>query len=161
MIAKGSGYVCGNRQVARGRLIPHLKYVEHRSRGAERESRDDCRIFSKEEDAVSRSRGVDDVMDHTSTSVNYHKIVLSPGEDEPVEDWREWTREVMADLEESQGRGPRWYAVKHDNTDNPHIYVVIARVGENHESGKAEPAKLYAQGYQLMRGSGHEHSEHD
>ena len=100
-------------------------------------------------------------MDHTSTSVNYHKIVLSPGQDEPVQDWREWTREVMADLEESQGKELHWYAVKHENTDNPHVHVVLAGSGENHETGKEEPVKMYAPDYKLMRESGREHSEHD
>jgi relaxase-like protein len=160
MIAKGSGYNRGNRQAGEARLVSHFKYVEHRSR-TENESRDDRRIFSKDEDVVNRRDAVDDVMDHTSTSVNYHKIVLSPGKAEPIEDWREWTREVMADLEESQGKDLHWYAVKHDNTDNPHVHVVLAGSGGNHETGKEEPVKMYAQDYKLMRGSGLEHSEHE
>jgi hypothetical protein len=160
MIAKGSGYNRGDRQAGRARLAAHFKYVEHRSR-TENESRDDRRIFSKDEDVVNRRDAVNDVMDHTSTSVNYHKIVLSPGEDEPVQDWREWTREVMKDLEESQGRELHWYAVKHDNTDNPHVHVVLAGSGENHETGREEPVKMYTQDYQHMRESGQEHSEHE
>ncbi len=159
MIAKGSGYVRGNRDAARARLVSHMKYVEYRSRGEE--TRDDRRIFSKDEDVVSRRDAVEDVMDHTSTSVNYHKIVLSPGKDEPVQDWREWTRDVMHDLEERQGHELHWYAVHHENTDNPHVHVVLAGAGENREMGKEEPVKLYAGDYQAMRQSGHEHSDHD
>ncbi len=150
----------GNRQAAAARLTSHMKYTEHRSRESERETRDDRRIFSRDEDVVSRKDAVNDIMEHTSTSVNYHKVVLSPGQDEPISDWREWTRDVMADLEESQGRELHWYAVKHDNTDNPHVHVVIAGAGEN-QDGKLEPVKLYAQDYQLMRESGHEHSEYE
>lgn len=161
MIAKGSGYVRGNRQAAAARLTAHMKYTEHRSQDTERESRDDRRIFSKDEDVVNRRDAVHDVMEHTSTSVNYHKVVLSPGQDEPVSDWREWTRDVMADLEESQGRELHWYAVHHENTDNPHVHVVIAGAGENLETGKLEPVKLYPQDYQLMRESGHEHSDYE
>lgn len=161
MIAKGSGYVRGNRQAAQARLVSHFKYTEHRSRDTERETRDDRRIFSRDEDVVSRRDAVNDIMEHTSTSVNYHKLVLSPGEDEPIDDWRDWTREVMRDLEESQGRELHWYAVKHDNTDNPHVHVVIAGAGENLESGKLEPVKLYTQDYQLLRESGHDHSDHE
>ena len=104
---------------------------------------------------------MDEVMDHTSTSVNYHKIVLSPDEKEPVADWREWTREVMDDLQEKQGRELHWYAVNHDNTDNPHVHVVLAGAGENLETGKTEPVKMYTQDYQLLRESGHEHSEYE
>jgi type IV secretory pathway VirD2 relaxase len=161
MIAKGSGYVRGNREAARARLGSHFKYVEHRSMDLEYETRDDRRIFSKDQDVVSRRDAVDDVMEHTSTSVNYHKVVLSPGEDEPIHDWREWTREVMADLEERQGKELHWYAVVHQNTDNPHVHVVIAGAGEDHETGEIEPVKLYADDYRAMRESGHEHSEYD
>jgi len=161
MIAKGSGYVRGSRQAARARLVSHLKYTEHRSREGERESRDDRRIFSKDEDVVSRRDAVNDIMEHTSTSVNYHKVVLSPSQDEPVTDWREWTREIMADLQENQGRELHWYAVHHENTDNPHVHVVISGAGENLETGKLEPVKLYPQDFKLMRESGHDHSEHE
>ncbi len=161
MIAKGSGYVRGNRQAAAARLTSHLKYTEHRSKDPERETRDDRRIFSKEDDVVNRKDAIEDVMSHTSTSVNYHKVVLSPGQDEPVSDWREWTRDVMKDLEEAQGRELHWYAVKHDNTDNPHVHVVIAGAGENLETGKLEPVKLYTQDYQTMRESGREHSDYE
>lgn len=160
MIAKGSGYVRGNKQAGRERLVSHMKYTEHRSMG-ERESRDDRRIFSKDEDVVSRRDAVDDVMSHTSTSANYHKVVLSPGQDEPIQDWREWTRDVMHDLEERQGHELHWYAVKHDNTDNPHVHVVIAGAGENSETGKTEPVKLYSPDYRFMEASGQEHSEHE
>ena len=110
---------------------------------------------------MSRQDATDDVMSHTSTSVNYHKIVLSPGEDEPVQDWREWTRNVMHDLEEEQGRELHWYAVNHNNTDNPHVHVVVAGAGENHETGKEEPVKLYAHEYEQMRELGREHSDYE
>ncbi len=75
---------------------------------------------------MDRRDAVDDVMEHTSSSVSYHKIVLSPGEDEPVQDWQEWTREVMVDLEEQQGKDLHWYAVHHSNTEHEHVHVVLA-----------------------------------
>jgi hypothetical protein len=161
MIVKGSGYVRGNREKASTRLGSHLKYTEHRSKDAERETRDDRRIYSKDQDVVSRKDATNDIMEHTSTNVNYHKIVLSPGQDEPIRDWREWTREVMADLEERQGRALHWYAVNHNNTENPHVHVVLAGAGENLETGKTEPVKMYAPDYQAMRESGREHSEYE
>jgi type IV secretory pathway VirD2 relaxase len=160
MIAKGSGYVRSNRDAARARLISHFKYVEHRSRELSEESRDDRRVFDKEQDVVNRRDAVNDVMEHTSTSVNYHKIVLSPGEDEPVQDWRQWTRDVMQDLEEAQGRELHWYAVHHQNTDHPHIHVVVAGAGYNEETGREEPVKLYAKDYEMLRESGRDHSDY-
>lgn len=158
MIAKGSGYVKGTG--ARSRLGAHLKYIEHRKM-SERETRDDRRIFDADHDVVNSGDAVQDIMDHEHRNVAYHKIVLSPGENEPVEDWREWTREVMDDLQERQGKQLHWYAVHHDNTDNPHVHVVLAGQGENLETGKPEQVKMYAPDYQFLRESGHEHSGHE
>src|SRR3989442_2795108 len=104
MIAKGR-YVKGgaaNSASAGGHLTSHPKDLEHRSHD-DHESRDDRSIFLKEDDTVERRDAVNDVMEHTSHSVRHHKILLAPSDDEPVQDWREWTREVMADLEDEQG----------------------------------------------------------
>ena len=162
MIARGR-YVKGgaaNRASAASHLGAHLKYLEHRSRD-EQESREDRSIFSKDEDHVDRSEAVDDVMEHTSSRVSYHKIVLSPADDEPVQDWREWTREVMADLGEEQGIDLHWYAVHHANTEHEHVHVVVAGAGEDRETGQESVVALYQQDYQQLRESGHEHSDHD
>jgi len=158
MIAKGSGYVKG--AGARGRLHAHMKYTEHRSM-SERETRDDRRIFDGEHDVINRSDAVQDIMEHSHRNVAYHKMILSPGQDEPVADWREWTREVMGDLEQRQGKELHWYAVKHDNTENPHVHVVLAGSGENLETGKLEQVKMYAADYKFLRESGHDHSGHE
>ncbi|GCE19558.1 relaxase/mobilization nuclease domain-containing protein [Dictyobacter kobayashii] len=160
MIAKGSGYVRGNREAARTRLTAHFKYIEHRSREGSLESRDDRRIFNKDLNVVNRRDAVDDVMQHTSTSVNYHKVVLSPGENEHVNDWREWTRDIMHDLEGAQGRELYWYAVYHSNTEHPHVHVVIAGAGQNQETSREEPVKLYTKDYDVLREAGREHSDY-
>ena len=110
MIARGTGFVKGNPQASQSRLIAHLKYIEHRSK-TENEGRDDRRIFNKDQDGVLRRDAVSDVMNHAHRQVAYHKIVLSPGQDEHIADWREWTRGVMDDLEKKQGRELHWYAV--------------------------------------------------
>lgn len=162
MIAKGR-YVKGgaaNRASAAPHLTAHMKYLEHRSRD-EQESREDRYLFSKESDHVDRKDAVNDVMEHTSSSVSYHKIVLSPGEDEPVQDWHDWTREVMTDLEEAQGKELHWYAIHHSNTEHEHVHVVVAGAGEDFETGQEEAVKLYPQDYQQLRESGLEHSDHD
>jgi type IV secretory pathway VirD2 relaxase len=161
MIARGR-YVKGgaaNRASAASHLSAHLKYLEYRSR-SEQESRADRSIFSKQEDHVDRRDAVDEVMEHTSHSVSYHKIVLSPGEDEPMQDWHEWTREVMADLEEHQGKEPHWYAVHHSNTEHEHVHVIVAGAGEDRETGEEGAVKLYQEDYQQVRESGHEYSEY-
>jgi type IV secretory pathway VirD2 relaxase len=160
MIARGTGFVKGHPLAAQSRLVAHLKYIEHRSK-TENESRDDRRLFTKDEDRVTRSAAVQDVMDHAHTQVAYHKIVLSPGEDEHVADWHEWTRGVMDDLEKKQGRELHWYAVYHNNTDNPHVHVVLAGSGNNLETGNREAVKMYQKDYELLRQSGTDRSDRD
>jgi len=160
MIAKGH-YIKGgtvNHASAASHLSSHLKYLEHRSRERD-ESREERTIFSKEEESVSRREALDDVMDHTSQRVSYHQIVLSPAEDEPVQDWREWTREAMADLEAFQGTELHWYAVHHSNTDHEHVHVVLAGAGEDLETGQPTPVTLSPEDYRELRESGQEHSE--
>lgn len=162
MIVKGK-YVKGgtaNQKAAASHLNAHTKYIEHRSRD-NGESREDRHLFSKEHDDLDRKEATQEIMEHTSSSVSYHKIVLSPGEDEPVQDWRQWTRDVMADLEDTQDKYLHWFAVQHQNTDHPHVHVVLAGAGENRETGREEAVKLYQEDYQQLRESGREHSEHD
>lgn len=159
-IAKGTGYVQGNRRAAAIKLANHIKYLEHRPRGAE-ETRGDRTIFSDRKDAVGRHQAIDDVMSHTSSAVNFHKLVLSPSKDEPVSDWRAWTRSIMRDLEEFKGQELHWYAVKHDNTDDPHVHIVLAGSGERFANGKPQAVKLYAQDYAFLRERGREHSGYD
>ena len=157
MIAKGR-YMRGATGNAASHLNAHFKYIEHRSREVD-ESREDRAIFSRDSDSVNRREAVDEVMEHTSSRVSYHQIILSPGEDEPVQDWREWTREVMADLEDLQNKDLYWYAVHHSNTEHEHVHVVVAGSGEDRETGQEETVKLFPQDYQVLRESGHDHSE--
>jgi hypothetical protein len=66
----------------------------------------------------------------------------------------------MADLEEAQGKELRWYAVHHQDTENPHVHVVVAGVGYNWETGEKEMVKLSRQDYTQLRTSGHDYSEY-
>ena len=85
-------YVPGKPTKAVGsRLAAHFKYNQYRTLG-EQEAREDRSLFSAESDQVNRKDAVHDVMSHTSRSVNYHKLILSPGEHEHIDDFRQWTR---------------------------------------------------------------------
>jgi relaxase-like protein len=158
MIARGK-FVRGNPARTASHLTGHLKYLEYRSREID-ETREGRYIFTKDDDHVERKDAQRDIMEHTSGSVHYHKIMLSPASDEPVEDWQQWTREVMRDLEETQGKDLHWYAVHHDNTEHPHVHVVLAGAAEDHVTGEMEPVKLYQGDYEHLRESGREYSEH-
>ena len=98
------------RPAAKSRLNAHIKYIEYRKKSPE-ETKEDRYIFSTENDHVQRGDVVTDIMDHTSYSALYHKIVLTPAEYEHVEDYRKWTRDIMRDLQEHKGITLHWYAV--------------------------------------------------
>ncbi|EFH79653.1 relaxase MobL [Ktedonobacter racemifer] len=162
MIVRGR-YVSskGSHRAALGhKLGGHLKYLQYRALGAE-ETREDRAIFSKAEDNVARPEVIKDVMDHAHYYAAYHKLILSPSENEPVGDWQEWTRAVMRDMEERQSKELRWYAVLHQNTDNPHVHVVIAGKGQSTDTGKESLVKIGKEDYEAMRESGRAHSDYE
>jgi hypothetical protein len=148
-------------KAARGHLSAHLKYVEHR-RLDETESRDDRRIFDEHSDVINRKDAIRDVMEHAGTGQRdayYHKIMLSPGPDIPVEDYRQWTRDLMRDLEQKQGKKLHWYVVQHHNTEHAHVHVIIAGAGERFDTGKSEAVIIRPDDYNFLKERGREHSE--
>ena len=149
MIVKAA-FARGSRERAGSRLGGYFKYIEYRDRavGENYESR---HLFDESNDHVVRKEAIKDMLEHTSTSVNYHTVILSPGENEPVQDLRQWTREVMEELELQQGKDLHWYGVTHYNTDHPHVHVIIAGAGESLETGEIEPVKLYREDYERLR----------
>jgi hypothetical protein len=145
---------------ARDHLSAHFKYIEHRSRDQERESRDDRRIFNERNNVINRKDAIRDVMEHASQrDAYYHKIMLSPGPDIPVEDYRQWTRDIMRDLEQRQGKKLHWYAVQHHNTEHAHVHIVIAGAGERFDTGQQEAVFIRPQDYTFLKERGKEHSE--
>ncbi len=151
-----------SQQHVRRLLKAHLNYLEHRSREAG-ETAESRSLFSAEADRVSREDAMNDVLTHTTPGVSYHKLVLSPAEEEPVTDWQEWTRAVMADLEDHQGKHLHWYAVHHQNTDHGHVHVVIAGRGEDQETAHPGQIGLYRQrgDFAVLMESGRVHSDYD
>ena len=78
-----------------------------------------------------------------------------------VSDWLEWTREVIADLEDRFDQDLNWYAVHHANTDDPHVHVIVQGSGIDRETGEREPVTFTPDDFRSMRESGHEHSDYE
>ena len=148
-------------KAACGQLAAHFKYIEHRSLD-ETETRDDRRIFNEHSDVINRKDAIRDVMEHASNGQRdayYHKIMLSPASDIPIGDYRQWTRNVMNDLEQKQGKKLYWYAVQHHNTEHNHVHIIIAGAGESRETGKLEAIIFRPEDYTFLKERGREHSE--
>ena len=142
------------------RLSKHIKYIKHREFGPE-ETKETREMFGKDKDEMSREEASAEIMDHAKSSVAYHKMVLSPDKsEEQVYDWKQWTRETMADLEEKKGLKLHWVAVHHSNTENEHVHVVLSGGGEN-ERGDLRQVRMDVEDYKFMNERGHEHSEHE
>lgn len=142
-------------------LKSHLKYLQYRTRDELKESHQDRHLFSQERDQIDRRDVQTDLMAERAGAIYYHRMILSPAENEPVTNWRQWTRDVMGDLEHHLGTDLHWYGVLHRNTDHPHVHVVLRGTGENRETGKAEPVELTPKEFKLLRESGKEHSEYE
>lgn len=152
-----------SRQKALSALSSHAKYLQYRERDPKQETKADRQFFNDEYDAVDRRWVVKDVLheDKQAGDIYYHRIILSPSQEEPVSDWRQWTREIMAGLEDHFDQDLTWYAVHHANTDDPHVHVIVQGSGIDRETGNREPVIFTSDDFRLMREYGHEHSEYE
>ena len=155
MITRGTGYVKGSHPKMQAQLREHIRYLEHRERGEEART-----VFGKDDDQVSRGEAMKDIAAHGDRYVAYHKIVLSPSaeEREGIIDWQQWTRDVMKDFAERKDMDLTWYAVKHDNTDDPHVHIVLAGSGTRAD-GETATVKMYPKDFQALRDIGRDCSE--
>ncbi len=143
-------------------LKSHLKYLQYRERDPLLETREDRQVFDKDHDRVDRRTAHDQVMGGAPAGdIYYHRMILSPAADEPVEDLRQWAREIMADLEDRLSQDLDWYAAQHRNTDDPHVHVVLCGTGTNRETGREELLNLTREDFKAMRESGREHSDYE
>jgi hypothetical protein len=146
-------------------LSAHFKYLEYRKLGAN-ETHEDRYIFHAKSDHVERKDAVEDVLDHGNATVSNHHIVFSPAEYERIDDYRQWIRDQMRDLEERKGIILHWYGVvqahPREQTDTPHVHLVLAGVGEDVQTGKRRMVRMTAQDdYHYLREQGREHSNYE
>ncbi len=149
-------------RVAQGKasssLKSHFKYIQYRARDLLKESLQDRKLFDKEHDQVDRRQAHGQIMGERSGDIYYHRMILSPAQNEPVDDWRAWTRAVLGDIERKMGTDLDWYAVHHANTEHPHVHVVIRGTGIDHETGASTPVEFTPQDFRYLRERGREHS---
>lgn len=142
-------------------LNNHLKYVQYRGR-AEQESRADRQFFNAEKDGLNWRSAAKSVMQgERAGDVYYHRMILSPAENEPISDWKAWTRAVMGDLEQRLGKSLNWYAVNHQNTEHPHMHIVMQGTGRDLQMERATPVLLNPQDFKFIKEKGREYSEYE
>src|SRR5260370_11998570 len=103
-------------------LSSHLKYLQYRERDPARETVEDRHFFNDEEDHVDRRAAHSELMREPAGDIYYHRIILSPAQDEPVEDWREWNPHVVLDLGEPVDHDLEMACLAPPNNYDPHIH---------------------------------------
>jgi len=154
-------YVAGAKQVigtsVAGQVYDALRYMQTRPLD-NGERPEDRHFFGPERDGGSWREARAEIMDHATDQVAFHRLILSPGPDQPVADMPEWTRMVMDDLADTLGQQLHWVAVIHRNTDHPHAHVLLAGGGER--AGELRPVLLYKAQYAVVRVSGDRGADH-
>src|SRR5579883_878073 len=163
-VVKGS-YIKGKvTKAAAQRLTAHFKYNHYRKFGPE-ETREDRYIFSQEEDNINRKDAVQDVLSHTHSRLNYHKIILSPADYEHIDDYRQWTRDVMRELQERKQIRLHWYAVvqahEREHTTTPHVHLVLAGAGEDYQTGNQKLVRMDRPDYAFLREQSREQGNYE
>ncbi len=154
-------YVAGGKKAigksAAGQAQDALHYMQTRPLD-NGERPEDRHFFGPERDGGSWREARAEILDHATEQVAFHRLILSPGPDQPVADMREWTRMVLDDLADTLGQQLHWVAVIHRNTDHPHAHVLLAGGGER--AGEIRPVLLYKAQYAAVRASGDRSADH-
>jgi len=154
-------YVAGGKQAigtsVAGQVYDALRYMQTRPLD-NGERPEDRHFFGPEQDGGNWREARTEIMDHATEQVAFHRLILSPGPDQPVDDLREWTRMVLDDLADTLGQQLHWVAVIHRNTDHPHAHVLLAGGGER--AGELRPVLLYKAQYAVVRASGDRGADH-
>ncbi len=139
----------------------HLKYLQYRDRNPEQESKQDRLFFNAEQERLNWRPIAKAMMQERAGDIYFHRMILSPADDEPIADWQGWTRAVMSDLEKRLGKSLNWYATHHQNTAHPHMHIILQGTGIDRETGRAAPVILNPQDFKFLRDKGREYSEYE
>jgi hypothetical protein len=152
-------YVAGGKRAKgkspAGQAYDALRYMQMRELGPG-ERPEDRRFFGAVGEGGSWEAARQIIMDHATSRVAYHRLILSPGQE--VADMQEWTRMVMDDLADQLDQELHWVAVVHRNTEHPHVHILIAGGGER--DGELRPVVLRREHYTLLRASGDRGAAH-
>lgn len=109
------------------RAQAHVRYIQFRD-GKDKDQATRS-FFNDVRDEIYSGEVREAVSDQNPRGTVMHKLILSPGVQGA--DVKEYCREVMADLSSRKGLDLEWYGVQHDNTDNPHVHIVVMGADQN------------------------------
>lgn len=62
---------------------------------------------------------------------HHFRFIVSPEDAEQMRDLKGFTRDLMARMERDLGTRLDWRAVKHWNTDNPHVHIIVRGIDDD------------------------------
>lgn len=101
-----------------GKAVAHLRYIQRdgTSRDGER-----GQLYSAGED---RADG-DAFLDRGKDDRHQFRFIVAPEDAADLADLKDYTRELMAQVEADLGTKLDWVAVNHHNTGHPHVHVIV------------------------------------
>lgn len=127
---KGRGAVVKAKQLpkrsayGKGNLRSSLDYYAQ-DKDLAGEPQGELEAFTKDQDDLSPAESKD-WLEHHHDEDNYtYRLTLSPGQSMGEDDLKDWTREVMSDLEAIKGHEIEYLAYSHNDSDHPHAHVLI------------------------------------
>ncbi len=88
--------------------------------------------FSKDRNELSRGETYERLERADQEHEYHYRVAISPGTDREAEgvDLKEYTREVMREIDRQQGGGSSWVAVEHSrdtaHTEHAHVHVIVS-----------------------------------
>ena len=136
------------------RAIVKMLPVTTRSRGGRRMAPLSAHIAYLKREGVTRDGSPTRMFDATSDRADdrgfaerckddrhHFRVIVSPEDAAELTDLREYTRDLVRQMEADLGTRLEWIAVDHWNTDNPHVHLLVR--GVNDQGGDLLIARDY------------------
>jgi len=108
---------------SRAPLSAHLAYLKRE--GITRDG-SPTRMFDANGDSADDRAFADRCKDDR----HHFRIIVSPEDAADLSDLRDYTRDLVRQMEADLGTGLDWVAVDHWNTDNPHVHLLVRGVDD-------------------------------
>ena len=99
-------------------LSEHLRYI---SRDSAMKSEDKGKVFNELSDDVDRETLAENAQDDR----HHFRLIVSPEDGAELEDMKPFVHDLVSGMESDLGTRLEWVAAVHDNTDHPHVHIVI------------------------------------
>ena len=109
---------------AQGALAAHVNYLQRD--GVTRDG-EKGRLFGAEDEGLDR----DGFAGRCADDRHHFRFIVSPEDAIEMVDLKDFTRDLMVQMQKDIGTHLDWVAVEHWNTGQPHIHIIVRGVGDD------------------------------